>query len=190
MSSPGMKSLHGLGSLRSLNSWYSRVEVLLVGLKRTRVQVVLFSFPNTSKILPACVWGRLEGSREGIHVEVVDKYSLVEHKSEFYNRGWALWHHMVFLALSSAIIRLMMSSVDTRQTLALKLCCVAVKHIVLVSSDCDRVREVKFDLSSDSIHFAYSASLDHKPLNTHCVFHWAQIITIITMKNAICKKKR
>lgn len=70
-----------------------------------------------------------------------------------------------------------------------QLYCVAVKHIVLVSSDCDRVREVKFDLSSDLIHFAYSASLDHKPLNTPCVFHWAQIITIIIMKNPICKKK-
>lgn len=70
-----------------------------------------------------------------------------------------------------------------------QLCCVAVKHIVLVSSDCDRVKEVKFDLSSDLIRFPYSASLDNKPLNTPCVFHWAQIITIIIMKNAICKKK-
>lgn len=67
-----------------------RVEVFLVAVKRTRVQLVLFVLPNTSKILPECVKGRMGDSYGDIHIEVAHKYSLIEHKSEFYNWGWAL----------------------------------------------------------------------------------------------------
>lgn len=67
-----------------------RVEVFPVAVKRTQVRLVLFVFCDTYKILPERVYGRLESSFEEIHVEVEHKYSLIEHKSEICNWGWAL----------------------------------------------------------------------------------------------------